>query len=270
MNINYCDLIQKVLAVAKIAGEAVADIYRRKDYRIQSKSDNSPVTEADLLSHHLIQEGLSSIDSSLPMISEEGQEVPFQVRSLWPRYWLVDPLDGTQEFIQGRSEFTINIALIENHVPVLGVVAVPMLNHYYWSTKGQAAYFQEGTRDPLIIQANCKVQFPIRLVVSRRASQDSNWISLLERLEKYEIMYCGSALKICWVAQGLADLYPRFGATGEWDTAAGQCILESAGGKLVDLSGQSLMYNNRPTLINPSFCAMSCVNLLPYVVDNSV
>lgn len=269
MNSLYVNWIPQVLALAQKASEAILDIYQKKDYQIQNKQDLSPVTVADLLSHQIILSGLADIDNSLPVISEEGPAIPYEIRAKWPRFWLVDPLDGTRDFIKGTGEFSVNIALVEGHTPVLGVVAVPLKNHFYWSVKGGQAYFQDSSGAVHPIQSQKKLRFPIRMAMSRYSKEKKGWSQLLQRLKHYEILYTSSSVKMCLIAQGDIDLYPRFGATGEWDTAAPQCILTSAGGHVVDLSGNTLEYNRHDTLDNPSFYAVSCVELLSYIVDNS-
>ncbi len=266
---NYTQYLPQVLAVAKTAADSIADIFHTKNYTTNIKSDNSPVTEADLRAHQIIERELLKIDPSLPVLSEESSMVPYHERSQWPKYWLVDPLDGTKEFIRGTNDFTVNIALIEDHNPVLGVVVAPMLKQYYWGLKGGQAFFQEGDlgdkgdKEPIVIQVNQTLRTPIKVAVSRYHHQKSKvWKSFIEKLGPYELIQCGSALKICLVARGEADLYPRFGETGEWDTAAGHCILEAAGGKLVDLAGNTLKYNTKPTIINPSFLAIGSIELI--------
>lgn len=273
MNIHDSTLLKDILTLSQHASEAILDISERKAYQIQSKNDQSPVTEADVRSHQIIKEGLAAIDPDTPMISEEGEDIPFLERKHWSRFWLVDPLDGTKEFIRNSNEFSVNIALIEDNEPILGVVAVPKLGHYYWSVKGSKAFFQdEKGIHPL--HSRDSLQFPVRIAMSRDSSHgrshELEWAKLLGKINKYEITYYGSALKICLIAADHIDLYPRFGSTGEWDTAAGQCILESAGGKIVNLKGERLKYNAGPTLLNPPFLAVGCVELLSYIVDKSI
>lgn len=271
MGTRYADLLVDVLKVARQASLAIMEYYQNTSYQVHTKADSSPVTEADLRAHEIIERGLAKIDPQIPFLSEESPSIPFAVRSAWPRYWLVDPLDGTREFIQGSGEFTVNIALIENHSPVLGVVLAPYLEQKYWALKGGQAFFQEKESQPVIIHTNPHHEGPIKVAMSRHHnSENAKLLPLLERFEqKPEIIYCGSALKICLVARGLVDLYPRFGPTGEWDTAAGQCILEASGGQLVDFRGKALQYNRNPIPVNPGFFASSCVELLAHVVDKN-
>lgn len=263
MNRSYLDWLPHVLSVANAASKVIANIYDTKNYQIESKLDNSPITEADIKAHHLITEGLRAIDLSIPILSEEGDMVSFEERSQWTRFWLVDPLDGTREFIQETGEFTVNIALVEGQLPVMGVIVAPILQQRYWAVKGAGAYFQQGQEVVQPIHVHEAFRSPLKVAVSRRShdTDKSEWINLKKRLGTYELVNCGSALKICLVAKGDVDLYPRAGATGEWDTAAGQCILEEAGGQLVDMQGTPLRYNTRHTLINPGFYAIGSSQL---------
>lgn len=269
MNTGRALWIQSVLEVAKEASIAIMNFYSTKKFEISTKFNNSPVTEADLKAHQIILAGLQRIDPHIPVLSEEGPEIPYSLRSKWSQYWLVDPLDGTKEFIRETGEFTINIALIENHIPVMGVIVAPALGKSYWAIQNEGAYFQEDNQPPKIIHVNKEIQFPIKIALSRHhLREEHKWEPLLKNLDSPEIVYCGSALKIGLVAQGIVDFYPRFGPTGEWDTAAGQCILEAAGGKLIDFRGNPLKYNARESLENPGFLAIGCLALLPNLVDN--
>jgi len=262
VNSIYKSWIPKIVSIAQQAGHEITDLYHQKAYQVKSKLDNSPVTEADLNAHRIIVTGLQALDPSLPILSEEGEQIPFEVRSQWSRYWLIDPLDGTEEFIRGTGEFTVNIALIENHRPVLGVVVAPVLQHDYWAARGAGAYFQNSASPAQAIQTAAIPHSPLKMAVSRKFHQQIDqhklaWETLEKNLGEYELIYCGSALKICLVARGLVDLYPRMGITCEWDTAAGQCILEEAGGQILDLSREPLRYNLRASLENPGFYAIS-------------
>lgn len=263
MNRSYQAWLPSVLSVAKEAAVVIMDVYRRKTYQVQTKTDNSPVTEADLRAHQIIQQGLQAIDPSIPIISEEGEVTPYEMRSAWARCWLVDPLDGTQEFIRGSHEFTINIALIEANQPVLGVVVVPVPGDCYWAIVGEGAYMQKTDGITCPIRTKQRAHFPLKIVVSHRLTKSNPiWEQLVERVEKYEVNYCGSSLKMCLVAKGGFDLYPQPGLTSEWDTAAGHCIVEAAGGAVIDLSGHPLRYNQRRTLVNPRFYAISSRDLI--------
>lgn len=258
MNISYLEWLPKVLSVALDASKAIINVYNQDNYQTTLKLDNSPVTEADLLSHQIIEAGLQQLDPALPVLSEEGRDVSFEERTLWSRYWLVDPLDGTREFLGKSDEFTINIALIEDHQPVLGVVVAPALRQFYWAVRGDKAYFQTEGKDAHPIQTNQVRRSPLKIAISKRSHNKfaNAWVALEKRLGVYDLTYCGSALKMCLVARGVVDLYPRFGATSEWDTAAGQCILEVAGGQVIDLSGKPLRYNTKASLENSGFYAI--------------
>lgn len=271
MDKMYFSLLPKVIQIARDASLAIMEFYQNKTYLIRSKDDQSPVTEADIKSHEIIEMGLSNLDPKLPIISEEGRDIPYAQRSEWPLYWLVDPLDGTQDFIQETGEFSVNIALIENNSPVLGVVIAPYLQESYWAVKGGQAFFQDqNTQEPVMISCHAELTSPVKIALSRHHHKENTQLEkILDCLGQVELLYYGSALKICLVARGIVDLYPRFGRTGEWDTAAGQCILEAAGGNLVDFTGEPLRYNRGITLFNPGFFATGCVDLLPCLVDKS-
>lgn len=270
---NFISWIPKVLEVAREAANAIMEVRAHKNYQVKSKQDSSPVTEADLLANQILEEGLKSIKPGIPVLSEENETIPYKDRKHWSLFWLVDPLDGTQEFIKGSKDFTINIALIEHHQPILGVVMAPALQHYYWGCRNEAAYFQQADNEPEQIQVRSELSFPLKVAVSRShdhsRSANAKWNALIQRFKEVEFVYRGSALKICLVAKGEVDLYPRLGPTGEWDTAAGQCILEAAGGQLVDLWGKPFKYNARETLENAGFFAVGCADLLSYIVDKS-
>jgi len=259
---NYQSWLPNIISIAEEAAKAILTVRESKSYQISSKSDHSPVTTADMQAHHIIEQGLRFLDPAIPCLSEEGEPVPFEVRTKWSRYWLVDPLDGTQDFIQGGNEFVINIALIENHIPVLGVICVPCRQEFYCAVRGGGATLQ--TRHTSVsINTQQAPRSPIRVVQSHNPLEQTDplWQHLLLKLGACEIRLCSSALKICLVAKGEADIYPRFGPTCEWDIAAGQCLLEAAGGQLVDLAGQSLRYNLRSSLENSGFYALATPEL---------
>lgn len=266
---EYISWLPEVIQIARNASLAIMEFYQKKDYQIKTKDDQSPVTEADILAHEMIEQGLSNIDPNLPIISEEGSPIAYSERCQWPLYWLVDPLDGTREFIKGTGEFTVNIALIENHRPVLGVVIAPALQQSYWAVQGGQSFFQEAESEPVVLKCPSEFRYPVKIALSRNHhTEDVQLLNLLKCLDqKVEIYYYGSALKICLVARNKVDLYPRFGRTGEWDTAAGQCVLEVAGGQLVDVQGQPLRYNTHATLFNPGFYAVGCKSLLPCLLS---
>ncbi|MDB6097162.1 MAG: 3(2),5-bisphosphate nucleotidase CysQ [Francisellaceae bacterium] len=251
--ILYNELLANVLELALEVSLEVKKIYLSDNFKIYVKSDNSPVTSADLKAHHIIAENLQKL-TPWPLISEEAFIPSFKERALWPEYWLIDPLDGTREFIKKTGEFTINIALIRQGIPIMGVVGVPMRNEFYWSIQGQGAFLQKNeVISP--ISVNCFSNNPFQVTVSRHHSSQSEMLQFLEPYEPYEIIPCGSTLKMCLVASGSAHIYPRLGPTYEWDTAAGQCIVEAAGGRVKDFKGNDLRYNTKDSLINPPFIA---------------
>ena len=247
--------IEKINQVAILAGEKIMEIYEHADFSrvVDFKSDNSPLTMADKASHNIIEEELFELTPSIPLLSEEGRKIDYEERKHWNTFWLVDPLDGTKEFIKRNGEFTVNIALIENGAPVLGVIYAPATKKLYYGIKGQGAFKKE----------NGSVH---KIEVNKKAD---NWIAVGSRshsapeeeaiLSKYPVkstVSIGSSLKFCFLAEGQADIYYRHGPTMEWDTAAGQAILESAGGKMLDYQSRSFEYNKK-SLTNSSFICLS-------------
>lgn len=249
-------LLNDIISLAKRAGSQVLKIYH-SDFSVGYKSDKSPITVADLASHECICQGLRHLTPDLPIISEESYTVPFQKRRLWEKYWLVDPLDGTKEFLEKNGEFTINIALIEQHKPSLGVIFVPSMNICYFAQQGIGAYKQVGETQPEIMLCRVwKEDRPITAAISRRHGM-GELKNFLAQFSCLNLLYGGSALKFCWLAEGLADIYPRFSPTYEWDTAAGQCILNEAGGLVIDNMGQELHYNMSSSLQIADFLAVA-------------
>jgi 3'(2'), 5'-bisphosphate nucleotidase len=188
----------------------------------------------------------------IPVLSEESASLPYSERSSWNRYWLVDPLDGTREFVKRNGEFTVNIALIEDGVPVLGVVHVPVTGVSYMACRGRGAMKQESGKTPVAIQARALGDGPV-MVVGSRSHRGDSLIRFLDKLGDHEMVGMGSSLKLCLVAEGAADIYPRLGPTSEWDTAAAQCVVEQAGGYVTDTDMQPLRYNTKDSLLNPFF-----------------
>jgi 3'(2'), 5'-bisphosphate nucleotidase len=246
-------LIETVIGIAVRAGRAILDVYE-SDFAIELKSDRSPLTRADRAAHAIIAEGLAALPHPLPLLSEESVAADIADRLSWKTFWLVDPLDGTREFIKRNGEFTVNIALIEGHQSVLGVVHAPVTGAIYAGGPGLGA-FRETAAGRTPIAVGRPAAAPLRVVGSRsHASPDL--AALLATLGPHELKPMGSSLKICLVAEGGADLYPRLGPTSEWDTAAAQAVLIGAGGSMIDLQGQPLAYNARETLLNPHFLAL--------------
>jgi 3'(2'), 5'-bisphosphate nucleotidase len=244
-------LVPQLVALAHRAGEAVMKFYYQEDLGVTYKDFDSPLTCADVASHHLIVEHLHTLTPNLPVLSEESQTVPYDERQAWRTFWLVDPLDGTKEFINRNGEFTVNIALVQNSRPILGVVHAPAMDVTYFAAEGVGAFkHMARTRTHAICVRRDE---PARLkVVVSRSHPSKELDKLLLRIGPHECIGMGSSLKICLVAEGEAHLYPRLGPTMEWDTAAAQCIAEMAGGAITDSAGQTLRYN-KADLHNPDF-----------------
>ncbi|MBN1379279.1 MAG: 3'(2'),5'-bisphosphate nucleotidase CysQ [Gammaproteobacteria bacterium] len=252
------ELEQPVIALARLAGERILEVYETA-FEVSEKKDHSPVTEADFVAHDVINEGLRNLTPKIPILSEEGKFIDFKERRQWTRFWLIDPLDGTREFVKRNDEFAVNIALVEEHVPVLGIVYAPVRDTVYFASHRNGAYKQKKNAEAKSIKVSETADQPIRVAGSR--SHSNKKLELyLEQLGAHSMLTLGSALKACLVAEGKADLYPRFGPTSEWDTAAPQCILEEAGGALTDIEMQPLQYNTRESLTNPSFFAFGDKN----------
>ncbi len=254
------DLLAPVSAIARQAGAAILAVYNSDEHGVQYKADESPLTLADLAAHQLIVEALYTLTPEWPVLSEESANVPWATRRTWSRYWLVDPLDGTKEFINRNGEFTVNIALIDQGVPVLGIVFVPTLDLLYLGAQGLGAWKEEqGRRTQIATTRVLQDQQHLRVVASRRheGADLEAWLAQARRrFPALELVSMGSSLKICLVAEGRADVYPRLAPTAEWDTAAAQGVLEAAGGILTDLAFQPYRYNRKDDLLNPHFYAL--------------
>lgn len=254
-------LADQVTALCREAGEAILKVYHReRGYEVQTKRDDSPVTEADLAAHRILLPGLQALLPQLPVLSEESEMPAFSERREWQRYWLVDPLDGTKEFINRNGEFTVNVALIEAGVPIMGIVYVPVTRVVYQGIRGVGALKRQGDSAHAInvrsIAERQTRQQPIELVASRRHGAEAVE-RLLDKVATemgpVETKSMGSSLKLCLVAEGEADLYPRLAPTSEWDTAAAQAVVEAAGGVVVDEEFQPLRYNCKDEILNPFF-----------------
>jgi 3'(2'), 5'-bisphosphate nucleotidase len=245
-----CEHLEEVVRIASEAGRRILDIYER-GFEVAEKADRSPLTEADSASHALIVEQLKALAPDVPVVSEESEPVSDVRRASWRRFWLVDPLDGTKEFINRNGEFTVNIALIEGDRPVLGVVYVPVSADAYFACRGSGAYKQAGACARRRVAARTFAGGrPI--VVASRSHAGAETRAFLEAIGPHDVVSMGSALKFCLVAEGTADVYPRLGPTMEWDTAAAQCVVEEAGGRVLDAHGRPLRYNKHD-LRNPWF-----------------
>ena len=243
-------LLSPVTDIARAAGREILAIYE-SDFEVETKADHSPLTAADSAAHRLIVSRLNELTPGIPVWSEESAGISHEQRSGWKRFWLVDPLDGTKEFIKRNGEFTVNIALVDGHQPVLGVVHVPVSGRDYFAARGQGAFLNsdDGTRS---IAVQRPAADPVR-VVGSRSHRGASLERFLQCLGPHEILPMGSSLKLCLVASGAADVYPRLGPTSEWDTAAAQAVVECAGGFVVDLDGHPLRYNTRAEVLNPYF-----------------
>ena len=248
------DLLPHVVTVAREAGAAIMKIYDEVNPAVEYKVDNSPLTQADLASHHIIVNRLNQLSPEWPVLSEESKEIPFEQRSSWQYFWLVDPLDGTKEFLLRNGEFTVNIALIAKDTPILAVVCAPAMDKLYYAAKGAGAWKADREAVSRIRTAK-SANGAMRVVVSRsHGSGEENLDRFTGGAQKCEFLPMGSSLKFCMVAEGAADIYPRTGPTMEWDTAAAHCIVREAGGTVTDLDGKPMRYN-KPVLLNPGFVA---------------
>lgn len=260
-------LINSLCTLIWAASDAICSYYKM-DYTAKRKADGSPLTLADLASHKIIQQGLHELTPEIPIISEEGPAISFSQRSSWSKHWLVDPLDGTAEFIRGNGEFTVNLALIENHSPVFGIVGVPAQNLLFVGCPEQNLCYADklgvGKQNLASRTIAKELQSDNQVVVlvsrSNKNKETESWLAknvLNPRLEAV-----GSALKFCRLADGSADIYPRFSPTCEWDTAAPHALLRAAGGEIYQLDGNPLQYNNDKTLLNKHFIAVADTNPL--------
>ncbi len=247
-------LSERVAAIARAAGREILEVYARGTPGATLKADASPLTEADVRAHRLIVRELGALTPHIPVLSEEAEQPAWSERARWTQHWLVDPLDGTREFLKRNGEFTVNIALIEAHAPVLGVVHVPVSDATYRAVAGQGAWRQLADAPGEALHVAAHAPERVRVVGSRSHRGDS-LERFLERLGPHEMKPVGSSLKFCMIAEGSADVYPRLGPTSEWDTAAAHAVVLAAGGTVVELDGQPLRYNTREGLLNPFFVA---------------
>lgn len=258
--LNDPRLMHEVVRLARRAGEAILPFWRA-DVAVTTKADDSPVTAADLAAHQVIVQGLQALAPQIPVLSEEDCDIPVERRRQWQRWWLVDPLDGTKEFIAGSEEFTVNIALVEQGQVVFGVVAMPVNGRCYYGGRALGAWRSDGNDAARPIQVRTRPPEGERftVVASRRHSsprQQALLAGLGARLGEPLLANIGSSLKFCLLAEGAADCYPRLAPTSQWDTAAAQGVLEGAGGEVLALDGQALCYQPRDSLLNEHFLAL--------------
>ncbi|WP_313738339.1 3'(2'),5'-bisphosphate nucleotidase CysQ [Pseudomonas sp.] len=257
---NDTQLMHKAVVLARVAGEAILPFWRA-DVAVSAKADDSPVTAADLAAHHVILDGLKALAPDIPVLSEEDCGIALDERARWQRWWLVDPLDGTKEFIAGSEEFTVNIALIERGEVVFGVVAMPTSGRCYFGGQAFGAWRADAgaQAQPIAVRSMPDVGERFTVVASRRHSSPQQQIlldGLSEAVGKLTLANIGSSLKFCLLAEGSADCYPRLAPTSQWDTAAAQGVVEGAGGVVLGLEGLPLTYPARESLLNPFFLAL--------------
>lgn len=253
-------LLEPVIKLVRLAGEVILP-YWRANVTVTSKADDSPVTAADIAAHQLLAEGLQALAPDIPVLSEEDADIPLSERATWERWWLVDPLDGTKEFISGSEEFTVNVALIERGRVVFGVVSMPTNNRCYFGGAGLGAWRSDDDDHltAITVRQEPGAGHDFTVVASRRHTspeQDRLLAGLSAAVGHLHLTNIGSSLKFCLLAEGAADCYPRLAPTSQWDTAAAQGVLEGAGGQMLELSGQPFTYPARESLLNPYFLAL--------------
>ena len=253
------DQREAVIALARKAAAEILAVYD-SEFAVQHKDDRSPLTAADLASHRCIVAGLQVLTPQIPVLSEESKDIDIAARREWTTFWLVDPLDGTREFIKRNGEFTVNIALVVDGVATWGVIQQPVTGALWHGGAGLGAFVREGDAGDVAIRTRTPAAAPLRIAASR-SHRDERTQAVLDALPGSEVVGCGSSLKFCRIADGGIDLYPRFGPTSEWDTAAGQAILEAAGGAVLAPDGRPFRYNQRATLLNGDFLALGDIAL---------
>ncbi len=253
------EITSTLIDVCHKAGEKIMEIYHSSEWNVEEKDDHSPLTKADKEAHLIIMKGLSELPVQFPIISEEGKNIPFEERKDWNTFWLVDPLDGTKEFIKRNGQFTVNIALIENNVPVLGFIFAPATGEMFYGIKGMGAFKISAEGVKTEIKVSNRTSKLVAVGSSSHASEED--AALLAKYDIAETIKSGSSLKFCKVAEGLADIYLRTGPTMEWDTAAGQCIAECAGAIMTKLDESPFIYN-KENLLNGGFI---CLKNNPFV-----
>ena len=248
---NQTDLLEEILQLSVKAGDAIMGIYA-KDFNVEYKEDESPVTDADLAAHKVIAAGLQQLTPDIPVLSEESAGIDWVTRQTWNQYWLVDPIDGTKEFIKKNGEFTVNIALIKAGKPILGVVHAPALNVSYLAAEAVGA-FKQCDDARIELKVTKKANTGLSKVVGSRSHPSPDLAAYLEQFDDVEMVPKGSSLKLCLVAEGEADVYPRLGPTSEWDTGAGHAVAEIAGATITQVDGSALTYNQKESYLNPYF-----------------
>ena len=247
-------LLDSVISIAQKAGSEILEIYNSNKFKdsIEFKDDNSPLTIADKASNDIIINKLKELDSTIPILSEEGKDIPYYTRKNWEKFWLVDPLDGTKEFIKRNGEFTVNIALIEKDSPIMGIVYAPVFNTTWYGSKDTGSYVLKDKKSQKIKVKHLD-QTIIKVVSSRSHSNNPKLEEYLKQFSNYELIKMGSSIKMCLVADGTAHCYPRFGPTMEWDTGAAHAIVKYAGGNIYNINTNNELIYNKNNLLNPGF-----------------
>ncbi len=251
---QLAELTHQCVEIAERAGEEILHVYNTS-FEVTHKDDASPLTQADIAAHQIIVQGLSILEPEMPILSEESSAPEFSVRATWPSYWLVDPLDGTREFVKRNGEFTVNIALISGHDPILGVVHAPVDEMTWYASQGNGAWLKKGSGKPQRIQARSPHNDEDWIIIRSRSHPSERLQAYLDKVGPHKTISMGSSLKTCLIAEGKADFYPRLGPTSEWDTAAAHCVLREAGGDITDTGMNPLKYNTKESLLNPEFFA---------------
>lgn len=252
---DLSELTEEIKIISKEAGKKILEIYET-DFSVENKEDNSPLTAADMAAHNTICQSLEKLTPNTPLLSEESSDISFAERQSWQQYWLIDPMDGTREFVKRNGEFSVNIALIEKQKSILGVIHIPVSGTTYYASLKNGAYKHNQEQAPKNISAR-KTNPDNITIAGSRSHGNQQQRDFIKKLDNPEILAIGSSLKFCLVAEGLADIYPRFGPTSEWDSAAAQCIVEESGAIVVDTNFKTLEYNTKESLLNPSFLVIA-------------
>lgn len=247
-------LLPKIISLAQRTAEKILAVYHQPEtLQVVQKDDNTPLTKADLIAHATLVQGLTALTPEYPILSEESELHPFSERQYWTQYWLIDPLDGTKGFIRHNDEFCINIAFIAQHRPIFGLIYLPVSQRCAYAIEGQGAFeLATPPHQPIPLHSRSQKSSHVIVAISKKSAH-LQCLPLVKQATTYHIIDCGSAIKFVNIAAGEADVYPHFGITSEWDTAAGQCIVTEAGGRVTDLHGKELQYNCKDSLLNPAF-----------------
>tara|TARA_B100000902_G_scaffold32472_1_gene38873 strand:- start:1535 stop:2305 length:771 start_codon:yes stop_codon:yes gene_type:complete len=253
--LNYTNLLKSIIETSYLAGDKILEIYNDNNYKssIEIKKDASPLTIADKASNSVIVDSLKKITNDIPILSEEEKEIDYSTRKKWNRFWLVDPLDGTKEFINRNGEFTVNIALIENNTPIMGIVYSPVKEKLWYGLKDHGSFIINNKQEPIKISKKEPSNGTIKIVSSRSHANNEKLKNYLKQFKKYELVNMGSSIKMCLVADGTAHYYPRFGPTMEWDTGAAHAVVKYANGNIYNIDTDEELNYNKENLLNPGF-----------------